>query len=132
MPIYEYRCECGVRFEQLVQRTDAAAPGCPRCGGDTAKIPSSFALGGRADAGLSREQMPQTWKGTYGGDREYVSGLRRQWDKREKLEAHHPELAGDSRPIVAHEGRYEGNPLRAGDPGAPGHGHGHGHGHGND
>lgn len=129
MPIYEYRCDCGSRFERLMQRTDAAAPACPRCGGDTAKIPSTFAVGGRADPGLSREQMPQTWRGTYNGDREYVTGLRRQWEKRDKLESRHPELAGDTRPIVAHEGRYHGNPLRAGDTPAD-HGHGHGHSHG--
>ncbi len=77
--------------------------------------------------------MPQTWRGTYNGSKEYVTGLRRQWDRRQKLEAKHPELAGDQRPIIAHEGRYHDVPLRAGDPvlgGAAGHGHGHGHGHG--
>jgi hypothetical protein len=37
--------------------------------------------------------MPQTWRGTYNGDRD-----------RQRLEAKHPELAGDQRPIIAHEG----------------------------
>ena len=58
--------------------------------------------------------------------------MRRTWEQRQKLEAKHPELAGDQRPILAHEGRYEEAPLRPGDPalGAKrGHGHGHGHGH---
>jgi hypothetical protein len=74
--------------------------------------------------------MPQTWRGTYGGDREYVTGLQRQWERRQRLEEKHPELAGDQRPIIAHEGRYHAAPLRAGDP-LVGHGHGHGgHGHG--
>lgn len=72
--------------------------------------------------------MPQTWRGTYNGDREYVTGLRRQWDQRQRLEAKHPEPAGDQRPIIAHEGRFHGAPLRAGDP-VPAHGHGHGLGH---
>jgi putative FmdB family regulatory protein len=132
MPIYVYRCDCGLRFEQLTS-FDAPPPGCPECGGATRKIPAGFSLGGRADAGLAKEQMPQTWRGTYDGNREYVTGLRRQWDRRQQLEAKHPELAGDQRPIIAHEGRYHGAPLRAGDPvigGGAGHGHGHGHGHG--
>jgi putative FmdB family regulatory protein len=127
MPIYEFKCECGLRFERLT-RLDAAAPGCPECGGETRKVPSAIGLaaGGRAGTGLAKEQMPQTWRGTYEGSREYVTGLRRQWDRRQKLEAKHPELAGDQRPIIAHEGRYHGAPLRAGDP-VVGHGHGHGH-----
>jgi putative FmdB family regulatory protein len=132
MPIYVYRCGCGLRFEQLAS-FGAAAPACPECGGDTSKIPSGFSLGGQASSGLAKEQMPQTWRGTYNGSKEYVAGLRRQWDRRQQLEAKHPELAGDQRPIIAHEGRYHDVPLRAGDPvlgGAVGHGHGHGHGHG--
>jgi putative FmdB family regulatory protein len=140
MPIYVYRCvngdgaddgDCGLRFEHLT-RFDAAAPDCPRCGGATRKIPAGFSLGGRADAGLSKERMPQTWRGTYDGDREYVNRMQRQWERRQKLEARHPELAGDQRPILAHEGRYHEVPLRAGDPvlgGRAGVGHGHGHGH---
>lgn len=132
MPIYVFKCPCGLRFEHLTS-FDATAPDCPGCGGATRKIPAGFSLGGQADAGLAKEQMPQTWRGTYNGSREYVTGMRRQWDRRQKLEAKHPELAGDQRPIIAHEGRYHDAPLRAGDPivgGAAGHGHGHGHGHG--
>ena len=125
MPIYVYRCDCGLRFERLVP-LDAPPPACPACGAGTRKIPAGFSLGGKADAGAAKEQMPQTWRGTYGGDREYVTGLQRQWERRQRLEAKHPELAGDQRPILAHEGRYHGAPLRAGDP-VPGHRHGHGH-----
>lgn len=130
MPIYVYRCDCGERFERLVG-IGAPAPGCPACGGTPQKIPAGPSLLGQAGTGLAKEQMPQTWRGTYEGDREYVTGLRRQWDQRQRLEAKHPELAGDQRPIIAHEGRFHGAPLRAGDP-VPGHGHGHGHGHGSD
>jgi putative FmdB family regulatory protein len=131
MPIYVYRCECGERFERLVPLA-APAPGCPACGGSTHKIPAGPSLLGQANAGLAKEQMPQTWRGTHEGSREYVTGLRRQWDRRQRLEAKHPELAGDQRPIIAHEGRFHGAPLRAGDPmpgATTGHGHGHGHGH---
>ncbi|HVL83275.1 MAG TPA: zinc ribbon domain-containing protein [Pseudonocardia sp.] len=125
MPIYVYKCGCGLRFEHLTT-VDAAAPGCPSCGGGTRKIPAGSSLGGKADAGLSKEQMPQTWRGLYHGDREYVTRMQRTWEQRQKLEAKHPELAGDQRPIIAHEGHYHDVPLRAGDP-VRGHGHGHGH-----
>lgn len=151
MPIYVYRCAdacCDLRFEQLASFT-AAPPACPDCGTDTRKVPAGFSLGGQADAGLAKEQMPQTWRGTYNGDREYLGRLHRRWERRQALEARHPELAGDQRPIIAHEGRYHDAPLRAGDPivgagpatsaaegagpdpgsgGRAGHGHGHGHG----
>jgi hypothetical protein len=173
VPIFDYRCGggpnaapedagssgtaasggCGLRFERLVGR-DAPAPACPECGGVSRKVPSRPALHGTADAGLSKEQMPQTWRGTYHGNREYLTAMQRQWDRRQRLEAKHPELAGDTRPVAAHEGRYEQAPLRVGDPvisapdtsaAAPpeqaarsepaptpapsGHGHGHGHAH---
>lgn len=135
MPIFDYRCACGLRFERLTGR-DAAAPACPECGGESRKVPSRPALHGRADPGLSREQMPQTWRGLYNGDREYIKGMRKQWSERQRLEEKHPELAGDTRPVVAHEGRYEQAPLRVGDPvlrapadPPPAHGHSHEHGH---
>ena len=35
-----------------------------------------------------------------------------------RLEESYPELAGDIRPVVAHEGPYSAVPLRAGDPAA--------------
>jgi hypothetical protein len=60
------------------------------------------------------ERMPQTWKGTYRGDRDYVTHLRRVADARRDLEARQP--------VLAHEGRFEHAPLGAGDP-LPGHPH---------
>ncbi|MFC4585655.1 FmdB family zinc ribbon protein [Sphaerisporangium corydalis] len=127
MAIYELRCREGHRFE-VVQSFTAPLPACPRCGTETGKIPSRFALSGRAATPPPSDMMPQTWRGTYGADREYVTALRRTAEARRDLEERHPELAGDRRPILAHEGRYEDAPLRAGDPSpppsAPGHGHG--------
>ncbi|MBL8926562.1 MAG: zinc ribbon domain-containing protein [Pseudonocardia sp.] len=134
MPIYVYRCECGVRFEHLATMSDTVAPRCPMCGGVTRKVPAGFSLGGRASPGLSKDEMPQTWRGVHNGSAEYVDRMRRTWEQRQKLEERHPEIAGDQRPILAHEGRYEGAPLRAGDVPvtgtAPMHTHGTGHGHG--
>ena len=95
---------------------------CPACGQTGEKIPSRVSLGGQARPGLTVEQMPQTWRGAYEGNPEYVGQLRRQWETRQKLEDKYEELRGDRRPVLAHEGRYHGAPLRAGDPlpGSPG------------
>ena len=124
MPLYSYRCACGTSFEALTP-ADGPLPHCPQCGGTPRKVLSGFAIAGRASAGRSQAEMPQTWKGTYGADRDYVTGLRRQWDERRRLEDRHPELAGDRRPVLAHEGPYQASPLRAGDDTAhPGHRHG--------
>ena len=56
------------------------------------------------------DQMPQTWRGTYEGNPEYVGQLRRQWDARRKLEDKHDELRGDQRPVLAHEGHVSRGP----------------------
>jgi putative FmdB family regulatory protein len=116
VPIYELTCEDGHRWETL-QASTAPLPACPACGGATRKLPSGFGVvAGAAAVPPPPERMPQTWKGTYRGDREYVTKLRRMADARRDLEARNPELAGDRRPVLAHEGRFEGAPLRAGDP----------------
>jgi hypothetical protein len=148
VPLYELRCAAGHRFE-ILQPFSAPLPACA-CGARTAKRPSAFGVGGSARLPPPAERMPQTWKGTYRGDRDYLRTLRRTAEQRRDLEERHSELAGDRRPIAAHEGRFEGAPLRAGAPppasaggddhggsghdhGGSGHGHGHrggGHGHG--
>ncbi len=132
VPIYDYRCDRGHRFEAMASITEGGTAPCP-CGADAVKVPSRVSLGGVADAGRPMELMPQTWRGTYEGNREYLGELRRQWGDRQKLEEKYEELRGDQRPIIAHEGRYHGAPLRVGDPvvGA-GHGHHHGSGHSHD
>jgi len=125
VPIYELRCDEGHRFEVL-QSFDAALPSC-RCGAAAVKVPARFGVAGTAAVPPPPERMPQTWRGTYNGDREYLTSLRRTAETRRSLEDRHPELAGDRRPIVAHEGPYEGAPLRAGDTAHPPvHGHNHG------
>src|SRR5690606_12214157 len=132
MPIYDLRCGQGHRFA-VSQSFTAPLPDCPYCGAATTKVPSRVAVTGLASAPPPPERMPQTWRGTYGANREYVAELRRTADARRRLEEKYPELAGDRRPILAHEGRFERAPLRAGDPlpgAAPSHAHAHGHGHG--
>jgi putative FmdB family regulatory protein len=121
VPIYELTCQDGHRSETL-QASTAPLPACPACGGATRKLPSGFGVAGAAAVPPPPERMPQTWKGTYRGDREYVTKLRRMADARRDLEARNPELAGDRRPVLAHEGRFEAAPLRAGDNGPAGSG----------
>ncbi|WP_067473165.1 FmdB family zinc ribbon protein [Actinomadura hibisca] len=115
MPIYELRCPDGHRFE-VIQSFAAPLPECRECGAATAKVPGRCGLLGSARVPPPAAAMPQTWRGTGGADREYVTGLRRTAEARRELEERHPELAGDRRPVLAHEGRYERAPLRAGDP----------------
>jgi hypothetical protein len=112
MPLYDYCCPQGHLFEQMTPMAERARQDCLV----SEKIPSRVSLGGRADPGPSMEQMPQTWRGTYEGNPGYLGQLRRQWDARRKLEDSYPELRGDQRPVLAHEGRYHASPLRAGDP----------------
>ena len=124
MPIYAVGCPAGHRFE-IRQPFTAALPSCPECGAATAKLPAAFGVGGRAVLPPRPEQMPQTWRGTYGANRDYVTSLRRTAEARQRLEEKHPELAGDQRPVLAHEGRYAAAPLRAGDPVPAPHQHRH-------
>jgi len=105
-----------VRRALLKAIAERARQDCPVCCQSSQKIPSRISLGGQASPGRSMEQMPQTWRGTYGGNPEYLGQLRRQWSARRKLEDKYPELRGDRRPVHAHEGRYHAHPLRAGDP----------------
>jgi len=116
MPLYDYCCPQGHLFEQMASIADRERQACPACGQVSDKIASRVWLGGHADPGRSMEQMPQTWRGTHEGNPEYLGELRRQWSARRKLEDSYPELRGDQRPVLAHEGRYQAKPLRAGDP----------------
>lgn len=115
MILYDFRCGDGHRFEAGVASMSAPNPACPGCGEETSRVPSRVRIGGVADTGPSREQMPHSWQGIGGGHPEAVAHWRQKIERREKLEDKHPELAGDRRPILAHEGIFQGRPLRAGD-----------------
>jgi putative FmdB family regulatory protein len=140
VPIYEYACGCGYRFERLarIADADAPAPACPACGtADCRRVPSVAALLGRAAVPPGRDAAPRSWEQTNHGDRDTIRHWQRNLEQRGKLEEKYPELAGDNRAVLAHEGRYAASPLRAGDPAAPapsagdppGHTHQHGHAH---
>lgn len=140
MPLYELKCAEGHRTE-VTQSFYDEIPLCPQCDAPMTKVLSYFAIQGKATLPAASGAMPQTWRGTYDGNREYITKLRHEADARQKIEERYPELAGDRRPILAHEGRFASEPLRAGDSVIPAriqgshtHGNGsgstHGHSHG--
>ncbi len=133
MPIYEYACGCGHRFETLAKTVDPPAPACPACGGAPRRRPASrVALLGRAALPPRREEAPTSWEQANGGDRETILHWQRTLEQRQKIEEKYPELASDSRPVLAHEGPYAAEPLRAGPldhAHGAGHAHPHSHGH---
>lgn len=115
MILYDFQCASRHRFSGSLSSMFDDNPECPECGAATHRIPANPRMGGRADAGPSREEMPRSWQGIHGGDPEAVAHWRQKITKREKLEEKYPELAGDRRPVLAHEGMFSHKPLRAGD-----------------
>lgn len=64
MPIYEWRCNCGCEFEEIVSWRKADRERlCPRCGSPAARIPSTFAIGGSGLApqvNVKKPRIPKT------------------------------------------------------------------------
>jgi hypothetical protein len=88
------------------------APSCPDCGRPTRRLLSAGGgLLGVARLPVGPNSAPASWNGTYRGDREYVAHWSPAPDTRAHLEET-PELAARRSPLLAHEGRYEGAPLR--------------------
>lgn len=117
MILNHYRCTvCEARFEHALPHMTAPPPACPRCDAAVRKVFNGVNIGGRASTGPSREEMPSSWRALGGGDKEVIAGWRERAIARDRLEERHPELAGDRRPVLAHEGIFAGTPLRAGDP----------------
>ncbi|WP_299038501.1 zinc ribbon domain-containing protein [uncultured Pseudokineococcus sp.] len=115
MVLHDFLCGTGHRFEAGVASMTAPDPACPACGSAARRRPSRLNMGGRASTGVAREQMPRSWEGVGRGDRETVAHWRKLAGDRDRLEEKHPELAGDRRPVLAHEGVFASRPLRAGD-----------------
>ncbi|PRY10492.1 transcriptional regulator [Kineococcus rhizosphaerae] len=115
MVIHDVVCGAGHRREVVLRSMHDSVPDCAVCGAGVRKLPSRLNIGGAADTGPSREAMPRSWRGVRGGDAETVRHWHGLAEKREKLEEKHPELGGDRRPVLAHEGIFRDRPLRAGD-----------------
>lgn len=114
MILFDLKCRSGHRFEAVLKSMFAENPPC-ECGAETWRVPSRVNQAGAASPGPSREEMPNTWLGTKKGDPDLIRGWHKAMTKREKLEEKYPELAGDRRPVLAHEGAFSNSPLRAGD-----------------
>ena len=115
MIIVDLVCPQGHRAETALPSMFSPNPGCATCTAPTWRRPPGLRVTRPADPGPSREQMPRTWRATGGGDAETVRHWHDVARRREALEEKHPELAGDRRPVLAHEGLFAGAPLRAGD-----------------
>lgn len=114
MVSYVLKCAGGHRFDVTLPSMFSDNPDC-QCGAPTSRVPSRVNTTGMASAGPGRDDMPTTWRGTGGGNRELVAVWHKKMVAREKLEEKYPELAGDRRPILAHEGAFTSAPVRAGD-----------------
>jgi putative FmdB family regulatory protein len=50
MPLYEYKCDCGLRFEELLPM-GSVTPACPKCGSlEATRVMSRFGVGQRNGA----------------------------------------------------------------------------------
>lgn len=111
MPVYDYACSCGVRFETMVRSWSSPAPGCPSCGEITSRRPPAPAMHGRATPPPAMSTAPRSWEGLHNGDRDAITGWRRRMDARQEFEARHPEHREHRDAIAAHEGSFERRPL---------------------
>jgi len=70
---------------------------CAHCGsGQTQRLISSFAIGGRADPGPGRAAWPTSWNDTNGADPETLRYWRRRIEREARLEEKYPELRDPS------------------------------------
>jgi putative FmdB family regulatory protein len=88
MPIYVYRCNCGLQFERLTSR-DAEPPACPECGGATRKIPARVSLSSRASSAPPKDTVAPPWQAMAGNPEK----IRREVDFRHRLAAKHADAS---------------------------------------
>ncbi|MEV1293664.1 zinc ribbon domain-containing protein [Pseudonocardia sp. NPDC049635] len=124
MPVYDFACRCGRRFELLVPSWSSPAPDCPQCGATTTRRPPSPAMHGRAAPPPSMASAPRSWEGLNNGDRDTITHWRRTVEARQEFEARHPEHREQRDAIAAHEGRFERAPLTYRELAARASGHG--------
>lgn len=111
MPLFDYSCTCGHRFEKLVASWREGNPACTACGRPSHRLPSRVSLTGGARPPVGEESAPQSWEGTGRGNREYITEWRRKLEHRKKFEDKHPEFASQREAVAAHEGVFEKSPL---------------------
>ncbi|RZT85915.1 putative FmdB family regulatory protein [Pseudonocardia sediminis] len=113
MPLYDYACACGARFELMVPSWSSPAPDCPSCGGATTRRPPSPAVHGRGRATPppAMSKAPQSWEGLNNGDRDTITHWRRTVEARQEFEANNPEHKEHRDAVAAHEGVFERKPL---------------------
>ena len=63
MPIYEWQCDCGYEFQEVIswREADRGRP-CPRCGSPAVRIPSTFAIGGSSATASVKVKNPEVPK----------------------------------------------------------------------
>ena len=116
-PLYDYCCPQGHLFEQLASIADRAQQACPACGQVSDKIPSRISAGRPGEPRpFGRNDAADLARAPTKGTPSTPASCAGEWSARQKLKEKHPELRGDQRPVLAHEGRYHAKPLRAGDP----------------
>lgn len=111
MPLFDYRADCGTRFEQFATSWRSPNPPCPHCGSETYRLPGRISLLGGATPPPGDAQAPTSWEGTHRGDPEYVAHWRRTLERRSRFEADNPEHATKREAVAAHEGAFERAPL---------------------
>ena len=111
MPRYDFRCPCGTQFEGLLASWAAPDPECPRCGQQTARLPSRISPIGNARPPMGDTRAPTSFEGTGNGNREYIAEWRRRLDTRRRFEEANPEHATKREAIAAHEGAFSTQPL---------------------
>lgn len=63
MPIYEWRCDCGYEFQEVIswREADRGRP-CPRCAAPAVRLPSTFAIGNSAATPQVKVKKPEISK----------------------------------------------------------------------
>lgn len=111
MPLYDYRCDCGVQFEIHVPSWNTPNPPCPLCDRATRRMPAAPAFHTGAKPPPGPNEAPASYEGVGMGDRETITRWRRQLDQHAKLAEKHPELQVKREAIAAHEGAFANRPL---------------------
>ncbi len=116
MPLYDYSCECGQRLEVFVhsvaQRHNEQL--CATCGKAMLRNIGSVSLGGAAVPASARG-IPTSWQALRGAKPDGVGFWRGRVEAQMKIEEKYPELRPSTDPVLAHEGVFEGRPLRVSD-----------------